>query len=206
MPKLLLCARDCCCESPRKGVGSHNNATRCYSPSLECTCIAAAFVAKTACRRIWNLKAVSLGSQSGRALHCGSAQPDAETSNHPLSHELGNEWASERASVQTNERVSKMSSAEQANEWEVRVNKRMDERVAQYLRLDPWLYWTTVRESAVSGETGTSFFMTLSFLILALYWFPSRISFFPSELPATFSFFPLHRLSYSSFPSFRFCS
>ena len=50
---------------------------------------------------------------------------------------------SERASEQLSaaEHVSKASSAEQANEWAVRVNERADERVAQYFSLYFWLFW-----------------------------------------------------------------
>ena len=40
------------------------------------------------------------------------------------------------------ERASKASSAEQANKWAVRANEQADERVAQYLQLDSWLFWT----------------------------------------------------------------
>ena len=52
-----------------------------------------------------------------------------------LSHEL----ESERA-----RKASKASSAEWANEWEVQKTEQTDERVAQYLRLDSWLFWTIV--------------------------------------------------------------
>ena len=63
-------------------------------------------------------------------VHHGSEQPDFETSNGLLSHELGSEGLSPA------ERASKTSSAEQANEWAELVSEQMDERVAQYLRLD----------------------------------------------------------------------
>ena len=69
-----------------------------------------------------------------------------------LSMSLGvSEWASERMSVA--ERGIKASSVEQANEWAVRANKQMDERkrVAQYLRPDSWLIWTTV-QAAVEDD------------------------------------------------------
>ena len=51
----------------------------------------------------------------------------------PLSNEQGSEQ-SEQASerVSATESASKASSQEQANKWEVRVNERTDERVAQY--------------------------------------------------------------------------
>ena len=42
------------------------------------------------------------------------------------------------------ERASKASRKEQANEWAVQANERMDERVAQCLSIDPWLFQTTV--------------------------------------------------------------
>ena len=53
---------------------------------------------------------------------------------------------SERASKQmsTAERLNKASSVEQVNEWVVWVNEQTDEQVARYLRLDSWLFWTTV--------------------------------------------------------------
>ena len=50
--------------------------------------------------------------------------------NNSLSHQLGSEW-SERS--------------ERANKWAVRVNERTDERVAQYLRPNFWLFCPTVR-------------------------------------------------------------
>ena len=40
--------------------------------------------------------------------------------------------------------ASKVSRAEQAKEWAVQRNEQMDERVAQYFRLDSWLFWTIV--------------------------------------------------------------
>ena len=40
-----------------------------------------------------------------------------------------------------------MSSAVQANEWAVRANEQMDERVAQYLCLNSWLFSTIVHGS-----------------------------------------------------------
>ena len=56
--------------------------------------------------------------------------------NHPLSHELGNEQASQQ-----------MSAAEQskqgvANEWAVRV--KVDRRVAQYFSQNSRMFWTLV--------------------------------------------------------------
>ena len=42
------------------------------------------------------------------------------------------------------ERASKASRVEPANERAVRANKRTDERVAEYLRLDFWLFWLIV--------------------------------------------------------------
>ena len=41
------------------------------------------------------------------------------------------------------EGASEASSPEQANEWAVRANEQMDERVAQYLRLNSCLFQTT---------------------------------------------------------------
>ena len=51
-----------------------------------------------------------------------------------LSHELGSEWVSERASERMSaaERAIEANSAEQASEWAVRANVRADEQVAQY--------------------------------------------------------------------------
>ena len=49
------------------------------------------------------------------------------------------------------EGASEASSPEQANEWAVRANERMDERVTQYLRLDSWLIQTTVRRHRESS-------------------------------------------------------
>ena len=49
--------------------------------------------------------------------------------------------------VQTGKWMSaaeRASSAKQANEWAVRVNEQMDERVAQYLCPNSWLFWTIV--------------------------------------------------------------
>ena len=48
------------------------------------------------------------------------------------------EWASKWVSAV--KRTSKVSSAEQANEWAVRANERTDERVTQYLRPESWLF------------------------------------------------------------------
>ena len=42
--------------------------------------------------------------------------------------------------VSAAERASEASNAEQANEWAVRANERTDERVAQYLHVDFWLF------------------------------------------------------------------
>ena len=39
---------------------------------------------------------------------------------------------------------SEASRGEQANEWAVRANERMDEQVAQYFSLYSWLFWPTV--------------------------------------------------------------
>ena len=50
---------------------------------------------------------------------------------------------SERVSAA--ERASEASSAEQANEWAVQANKRMDKRVAQYFSLYLWFFWPKVR-------------------------------------------------------------
>ena len=57
-----------------------------------------------------------------------------------------NEWAIKRARKQMNStgRLSEASRAEQANEWVVRTNKQTNERVAQYLCPNFWLFWTTV--------------------------------------------------------------
>ena len=52
------------------------------------------------------------------------------------------DWASIR--VSSAELVSETSSVEQANKWAVWANERMDERVAQYLHLDFWLFWPIV--------------------------------------------------------------
>ena len=43
------------------------------------------------------------------------------------------------------EEVSKASRAEQAKEWAMRVNEQIDKRVAQYLRLNSWLFWPIVQ-------------------------------------------------------------
>ena len=80
-----------------------------------------------------------------RAIYC-TKQGDIETSNYTLSHKLGSEQK-ERVSEQTNERSGareQREQTEQANKWAVRVNERMDKQVVQYLRLDPWLFKTTV--------------------------------------------------------------
>ena len=42
--------------------------------------------------------------------------------------------------------ASKASNAEKANKW-VRAKKGMEERVAPYLHLDSWLFWTVVSSS-----------------------------------------------------------
>ena len=68
--------------------------------------------------------------------------------NHSLSHKLGSErgskWMNECSGARDRSEQCKASSVEQANEWAVKVNERMDERVTQYLRLDSWLFWTIV--------------------------------------------------------------
>ena len=53
---------------------------------------------------------------------------------------------SKRASEQMSaaERARESSSPKQANEQAMRANEQTDERVAQYLRLDSWLFRTTV--------------------------------------------------------------
>ena len=58
--------------------------------------------------------------------------------NFPMS-----EGASERANKWA-QRSAQTSSAEQANEWVVRVNERADERMAQYLRPDFKRFWISV--------------------------------------------------------------
>ena len=66
--------------------------------------------------------------------------------NNSLSQERGSEQ-SEQASkwVGAAERACKSSRAEQANEWAVQANERMDEQVAQYCSLYSWLFWTMVQ-------------------------------------------------------------
>ena len=63
-----------------------------------------------------------------------------ETSNHSLSHKLESEWANECAQEPSEQcRGSKwMSSASK------RANERTDERMAQNLGLDFWLFWPIV--------------------------------------------------------------
>ena len=80
-------------------------------------------------------------STRARPVHGGSEQPEIGTSKFTLSHELGSEWVSERASERESaaERTSEASSAEQVNEWAVRVNERADKRVAQYVRPEYWI-------------------------------------------------------------------
>ena len=56
----------------------------------------------------------------------------------PWARSERSEQASERVSAA--ELVSEVSRAEQANEWVVRANERMDEKVA----LHSWLFWPTV--------------------------------------------------------------
>ena len=60
--------------------------------------------------------------------------------------EQANTWVQQTAQKEA-------SSAEQANAWVVRANERTDERVSRYLRLDTWLFWTTVQQ----GERGSYF-------------------------------------------------
>ena len=42
--------------------------------------------------------------------------------------------------------------SEQIDEWAVRANEPADKQVAQYLRPDYWLDWTTVRRTAISQQ------------------------------------------------------
>ena len=51
--------------------------------------------------------------------------------------------ASQRVSAA--ERATKASSTEQAHEWAVHANERIDEQVAQYFSLYFWLFWPTVQ-------------------------------------------------------------
>ena len=66
-------------------------------------------------------------------VHCGINK----FSNHSTSHKLESEWVGERVSERVNaaER-SDANIAEHVKERAVRANERMDEQVAQYLRLD----------------------------------------------------------------------
>ena len=57
-------------------------------------------------------------------------------------HSFSHEWRSE-CSEQASERVSAVKCASEASRVE-QANEQMDERVAQYLRLDSWLIWPTV--------------------------------------------------------------
>ena len=66
--------------------------------------------------------------------------------NHSLSHGLRSEWASERLSAA--EHASEESRAEESKEWAVRAN----ERVAQHLRQDYWLFWTIVRSCPTNNN------------------------------------------------------
>ena len=57
-------------------------------------------------------------------------------------------WVSEQASewARRSSQAQRSTQAKWASEWVVQANKRMNERVAQYLRLDFWLFWTIVQE------------------------------------------------------------
>ena len=95
-------------------------------------------------RQQFSLRASSFGDNFGRRPaadeppHYGTKPGRLETANHSA--------VSEQASgkMSAAERMSEASRAEQANEWAVRGNEQTDERVAQYLRLDSWLFWTIV--------------------------------------------------------------
>ena len=80
------------------------------------------------------------------SLRYGSKQPAAETSNHSLFHELGSEWVSKRTNtwVQHCSRARKRSKQYGASEQVCDLSVRMYKRVAQYLRLDSWLFRTVV--------------------------------------------------------------
>ena len=61
---------------------------------------------------------------------------------HRIIHFPTSSGVSERVNEQVSvvERASEASRVEQANEWVVRANEQTDKRVAQYLRLDSWLF------------------------------------------------------------------
>ena len=71
--------------------------------------------------------------------HYGADLPNVPASKLFISHKL------------ESERASKASSTEQVNKWVVQPKKPTDEWVAQYLRLDTWLYWTIVPLSLLSA-------------------------------------------------------
>ena len=81
-----------------------------------------------------------------RPVHFGSKQPNANTSNSSLSHELRSEWVSE----QTNECIRPCQQSEQggASQWVSFTSKRakewMDGQGAQNLCPDSWLFWTNL--------------------------------------------------------------
>ena len=74
--------------------------------------------------------------------HYGSELPNVSASSHSLFNKLGSEWAREQMSAA--ERPIEESRAEQAKERALQANKQIDEWVAQYFRLDSWLFWTIV--------------------------------------------------------------
>ena len=106
------------------------------------------FIADThlfSCSPIENFDIPAPRNGKARA-NCGSKPGRFETLNRSFSHELGSERVSERVSewMSAAERESEASSVEQANEWAARANEWTDDWEAQCLRLDSWLFWTTV--------------------------------------------------------------
>ena len=104
-------------------------------------------------RQIWVMLGGGQERKEKNELHYGSEQPDTEPLNHPFSHKLGSEWVSGASKrMRSAERASKASSGEQVNDWAVGANEQTDEQVAQYLRPDSWLFWTTVGRGRKKGE------------------------------------------------------
>ena len=93
--------------------------------------------------------AVSYTASDGRPLkpskpyHWGTKPGHFETSIIPFPTSEAVSKVSERASEQVSV-AEGASSPEKANEWAVRANERTDERVAQYLRPNSWLFCPTV--------------------------------------------------------------
>ena len=101
---------------------------------------------------------ISLSQQSGRLpQHHGSEQNDIGTT---IMHFPASSGVCERASEQmrAGERASTV------NERVERAYEPTDERVALYLHLDSWLFWTIVQEcvgKALGGPVFTSGFMVV---------------------------------------------